>query len=175
MYHPLPLETLESYLIVDLISKNIYLLYVCWSSFNQIRQIRQIRSSLNMVSAITLANSLVLSKIDYCNSLLFDLPEIFIIPLQRLQNSLARIVCRSSKLKAHTSDLLKRLHWLPVTQRIKIQDCCANIQSTQLRFAIVPVSSACTQCWAVLQYQSTAVRTAVPKNGTCTCTAVLSE
>ena len=92
---------------------------VCRSSFYQIRQIRQIRSSLDMDSAITLANSLVHSKIDYCNSLLFDLPEISIIPLQRVQNSLARIVCRSSKLKAHTSDLLKRLHWLPVTQRIK--------------------------------------------------------
>ena len=43
---------------------------VCRSSFYQIRQIRQIRSSLNMDSAITLANSLVHSKIDYCNSLL---------------------------------------------------------------------------------------------------------
>ena len=72
-----------------------------------------------MDSAITLAKSLVHSKIDYCNSLLFDLPEISIIPLQRVQNSLARIVCRSSKLNAHISDLLKRLHWLTVTQRIK--------------------------------------------------------
>ena len=66
-----------------------------------------------------LANSIVHSKIDYCNSLLYDLPSCSIVKLQRIQNSLARVVCRSSRLQAHSIDLIKSLHWLPIHERIK--------------------------------------------------------
>jgi hypothetical protein len=39
--------------------------------------------------------------------------------LQRVQNSLARIVCNPPKRSAHSSTLLKTLHWLPIAERIK--------------------------------------------------------
>jgi hypothetical protein len=78
---------------------------ICRSSFFQIRQIRQIRSSLDVDSAIIFANSLVHSKIDYCNSLLHALPASSIVRLQQLQNSLARVVCKSSSFRAHTTPL----------------------------------------------------------------------
>ena len=48
---------------------------ICRSSYFQIRQLRQIRSSLTQTTAIQLANALVSSKLDYCNSLLYQLPE----------------------------------------------------------------------------------------------------
>src|SRR5207244_1098621 len=48
---------------------------ICSTSFYHIRQLRQIRSSLDTNSAIVLANALVSSKLDYFNSLLYDLPE----------------------------------------------------------------------------------------------------
>ncbi len=92
---------------------------VCRSSFFQIRQIRQIRSSLDKNSSIILANSIVHSKLDYCNSLLYGLPSSSLMRLQRVQNTLARVVCRSSRLQATSSSLLNNLHWLPVVQRIK--------------------------------------------------------
>ena len=92
---------------------------ICRSSFFQIRQLRQIRPSLDKNSAIILANSLVHSKIDYCNSLLVDLPHASIMRLQRVQNSLARVVCNSIKRQSHSIDLLKTLHWLPICERIK--------------------------------------------------------
>jgi hypothetical protein len=92
---------------------------ICRLSFFQIRQLRQIRSSLDKNSAIILANSLVHSKIDYCNSLLYGLPDKSIARLQRVQNALARVVCRSSKFQSHSASLLKSLHWLPVAERIK--------------------------------------------------------
>src|SRR5438132_506807 len=92
---------------------------ICRSSFFQIRQLRQIRSLLDKNSAVILANSLVHSKIDYCNSLLFDLPDASIMRLQRVQNSLARVVCNSTKRQSHPIDLLKSLHWLPISVRIK--------------------------------------------------------
>ena len=80
---------------------------------------RQIRSLLDKNSAIILANTLVHSKIDYCNSLLFDLPDASIMRLQRVQNSHARVVFKSIKRQAHSIDLLKSLHWLPIPERIK--------------------------------------------------------
>ena len=92
---------------------------VCRSSFLQIRQLRQIRSSLDTNAAVLLANAIVHTKIDYCNSLLYGIPEYSIVRLQRVQNSLARVVCKSTRFNSHSSDLLKKLHWLPVPQRIK--------------------------------------------------------
>jgi len=91
----------------------------CRSAFYQIKQLRQIRSSLDIKSAITLANSLVSSKLDYCNSLYFSLPASSISRLQRVQNSLARVVCPSVKRRDHITPVLKNLHWLPVSLRIE--------------------------------------------------------
>ena len=65
---------------------------ICKSAYYQIRQLRQIRSSLDISSAIILANSLVISKLDYCNSLLNGLPKSSINRLQVVQNSLARVI-----------------------------------------------------------------------------------
>ena len=58
------------------------------------------------------------SKLDYCNALFSGLPLSSISRLQRIQNSLARVVCNSSRFSASTSSLLQRLHWLPVSKRI---------------------------------------------------------
>ena len=91
---------------------------VCCSSYFFIRQLRQIRSSIDKNSAIILANSIIHSKIDYCNSLFFGLSSASIKRLQRVQNSLARVVCKTNKWSSTSSSLLKELHWLPVSQRI---------------------------------------------------------
>ena len=92
---------------------------VCRASFFHIRQLRQIRFSLDRNSTIILANSIVHSKLDYCNFLLFGLPSCTIVQLQRVQNSLASVVCRSSRLQSHTNMLIRNLHWLPISERIK--------------------------------------------------------
>ena len=91
---------------------------VCKSCFFQIRQLRQIRSSLDCNSTIILANSLVSSKLDYCNSLYFGLPSSSLSRLQSVQNSLARVVFPSVKRTDHITPSLKKLHWLPIPQRI---------------------------------------------------------
>ena len=94
---------------------------ICRSSFFHIRQLRQIRHSLDRNSAIVLANALVHSKLDYCNSLLNGLPNTSIIRLQHVQNSLARVVCNTTKFRSHTVTLLKSLHWLPIPERIQFK------------------------------------------------------
>ena len=94
---------------------------ICRSSSFQIRQLRQVRSSLDKKSAIILANALVQSKVDYCNSLLSGLPNHTVVRLQYVQNSLARVVCNTTKFRSKTASLLKSLHWLPINERIKFK------------------------------------------------------
>src|SRR5579863_1607438 len=61
-------------------------------------------------SAIILANALVTSKLDYCNSLFYNLPATSIARLQRVQNALARVVCPTVKRSEHITPTLRKLH-----------------------------------------------------------------
>ena len=85
--------------------------------FYHIRDFRRIRKHLNFNTSIALANALVGSRLDYCNSLLYAVPKTHIRKLQRVQNALARIVTQSNRY-TRTTPLLKQLHWLPVRSRI---------------------------------------------------------
>ena len=64
-----------------------------------------------------IALSLVTSRLDYCNSLLYGTSKANIGRLQRVQNDLARVVLRAAW-NSSSKPLLKHSHWLPVQQRI---------------------------------------------------------
>ena len=64
----------------------------------------------------TLISAFVLSRINYCNSLLAGCPKQLIHKLQKVQNNAARLICRTLK-SDHISPVLHTLHWLPVEQR----------------------------------------------------------
>src|SRR3989442_8222756 len=87
---------------------------VCRSSFYHIRQLRQIRPSLDLDSSIQLANALVSSKLDYCNSIFYGIPNTSIKRLQRVQNFLVRVIFPSLKRSDHITPALVKLHWLPI-------------------------------------------------------------
>ena len=91
---------------------------ICRSAFYHIRDLRRIH--LNKATAIFVANALVSSRLDYCNSLLFGCSEKYKTSLQRVQNCLALVVTRSSRL-SESRPLLKSLHWLPFKSRIKFK------------------------------------------------------
>ena len=57
---------------------------------------------------------------DYCNCLLFGLPNYLLQRLQRVLNCTARVVYQSNKYD-HITTLLMELHWLPVEQRINFK------------------------------------------------------
>ena len=92
----------------------------CRSAFYHIRDHRCIRIHLNKATAISRANALVSSRLDYCNSLLFGCSEKYKTSLQHVQNCLARVVTRSSRV-SESRPLLKSLHWLPIKPRIKFK------------------------------------------------------
>ena len=73
---------------------------------------------IGIVDTNTIATSIVNSKLDYCNSLYFNLPETQINRLQHTQNSLARTVANTPKY-SHITPVLKSLHWLKIEQRIQ--------------------------------------------------------
>jgi hypothetical protein len=81
------------------------------------RAIRHIRPLLSQSTALTLACSMVNSRLDYCNALLNGAPAATINKLQRAQNTAARTVLNSYG-RSDTTTLLRSLHWLPVCQRI---------------------------------------------------------
>ena len=71
-----------------------------------IRDIRRIRHLLPLSAATALANSLVSSKLDYCNSLHSGKSQANLNKLQRIQNSLARVITNTSKYQ-HITPTLK--------------------------------------------------------------------
>jgi hypothetical protein len=90
---------------------------VCKSAYFQIRNISKIRKCLTEDATKTLVHSLVTSRLDYANSLLYGLPKVLINRLQRVQNTAARLVTRTARTE-HITPVLHKLHWLPVAKRI---------------------------------------------------------
>jgi len=82
-----------------------------------IRSLRHIRKLIDRETANTLACSTVNTRLDYCNAILYGIASKNISRLQRVQNSLARVVC-AAPYRCHSASLLQSLHWLPVTYRI---------------------------------------------------------
>jgi len=74
---------------------------------------------LHHKTASTIATSIVHFKLDYCNSLYYNLLNTQLNRLQHIQTSLARAVVRVPK-SSHINPALKPLHWLKIKQRI---DC----------------------------------------------------
>ena len=84
--------------------------------YYHIRQLRCIRPYLDSNTARTITTSIVHSKLDYCNSLYYNLPKSQITRLQQIQNSLARVVVTTPKCY-HITHILHSLHWLQITER----------------------------------------------------------
>ena len=99
----------------------------CKAAYIQIRHISSIRHLLTTQATQTLVCSLVLSRLDCCNSSLSGCPQYLLDKLQKVQNAAARLVCKAKK-SDHIHPILQTLHWLPVTHRIqyKISTICFN-------------------------------------------------
>ena len=93
---------------------------ICKTSCFHLRAVHKIRQFLDKDSTILLLHAFVISRLDYCNSLLFGLPDYVINRLQLIQNSAARLVFCTRK-HDHVTPLLINLHWLKIQYRIQFK------------------------------------------------------
>ncbi len=82
--------------------------------------IRKIRPFLSEHASQLLIQALVLSRLDYCNTLLAGLPASSIKPLQLIQNAAAALIFNEPKI-THVTPLFINLHWLPIAAHIKFK------------------------------------------------------
>ena len=87
------------------------------TAYYHLRNISKIRKTLDADSAKSLVQSLVTSRVDFCNSILAKFPKKLTNKLQRVQNQAARVISRKRK-RDHMTPVLKELHWLPIRSRI---------------------------------------------------------
>ena len=84
------------------------------------RDLYRICPILDLNTSVLLANALVSSRLDYCNSLFLSHTDFELRRLQLVQTSLCRVLTRSSKY-SHITPQLEKLHWLPVKCRIQFK------------------------------------------------------
>ena len=99
------------------LSMKKHVIEICQTAYFELKRISSICRFLNEDAAKTLVTSYSLSWLDYCNCLLMGTPNSVIQPLQEIQNFAARLVLLAS-LHHHLTPVLKKLHWLPISERI---------------------------------------------------------
>ena len=91
--------------------------------FYHLRQLRTVRKSLTTESVKTLVQTLIASRLDYCNSIFYQISAVNLQALQSVLNSAARLIMRKRKYDRITATLRDDVHWLPIRQRIMYKLC----------------------------------------------------
>lgn len=98
---------------------------ICRSASFSLWRLGKIRHLLDNKSTERLIHAFITSRLDYCNSVLFGLPDYQLQKLQSIQNSAARLVSRVRRTDDHhITSILRSLHWLPVGLRIQYKLLC---------------------------------------------------
>ena len=99
---------------------NQHITNTCKSAYFQIRRINSIRQYLTDNAVKTLTQSVVISRLDYCNSECIGLPIKSIHRLQLAQNATARVVKKTPK-REHMTTVLRDLQWLLIIKRVQFK------------------------------------------------------
>ena len=117
---------------------------------------------------VNAVRALVLSRIDYANSLLHNARSLDLQRLQRLQNKAARLVFACGR-DRRSADLLASLHWLPVKNRIYYKlmlyvfKCISGLAPSYLSNLIMLHNSATSEYRHRLRSSSDTTRLWVPR------------
>ena len=102
---------------------NAHVSNIARTCYIELRGLASIRIFLTSTATATILSAFVLSRIDYCNSLLFGSTHDVISHLQQIQNYADRVILRLPKSSSITIHL-KSLHWLPVKVRSTYKIAC---------------------------------------------------
>ena len=105
------------------LTMNAHVSNIARTCYFELRRLASIRRFQTSTAAATLVSAFVLSRIDYCNSLLFGSTHYVTSHMHRIQNYAARVISRLPKSSSITTHL-KSLHWLPVKVRSTYQIAC---------------------------------------------------
>ena len=86
---------------------------ICKSTHFHLRDIGRIRNLLTFDATAQLIHALITSRLDFCNSILYNLPNKQIERLQRIQKQEARMLKRILQ-RNHITPVLRDLHWLKI-------------------------------------------------------------
>ena len=87
-----------------------------------LRNLYMIRPNIDHASLLSLVNSLIVSQLDYCNILFYNIPKKQLRKLQTVLNRAARLLCYLPP-RADAIPALIKLHWLPIIARIEYKMC----------------------------------------------------
>ena len=92
----------------------------CKAAMLNLLKIKATRKYLTTKACTKAVITLVMSHLDYANSILTGLPKASICQLQTEQNMVAKIILQRNKFES-SSKCLKELHWLPIYHRINFK------------------------------------------------------
>ena len=84
---------------------NAHVSNIARACYFELRRLASIRRFLTSTATATLVAAFVLSRIDYCDSLLFDSTHDVASHLQRIENNTARVILRLPKSSSITTHL----------------------------------------------------------------------
>ena len=95
---------------------------ICKSTHFHLRSIGRIQNLLTFDSTAQFIHALITSRLDFCNSILYNLPNNKIERLRRIQNQSAGMLKRIQR-RNHITLVLRELHWLYIHDRIIFKFC----------------------------------------------------
>ena len=108
-----------------------------------------VKKFLDKPSLLALVHSLVLSRVDYCNSLYVGIPKYLLRKLQSILNRTARMIFAAPP-RTPTTSFLVELHWLPIIARIEFKLCVMTFKAVKYGepgyLSNMLVSLVCDQC-----------------------------
>ena len=99
------------------LSMDSFVLKKCQIAVLNLRSIYMNAKYMDEDIARTLIQTMVMSKLDYANGLLYGVNKKHIKKLQPIQNSAARLISKIPR-RTHITPILRKLHWLPIEARV---------------------------------------------------------
>ena len=108
-----------SVIVFNEMNMSIHIGKICSACCFHLRQLRYIVSKAAMQR---LVSAFILSRLDYCNSVLAGLPAATLASMQKIMNAAVRLVV-GLHMRDHVTSTMRSLHWLPIKFRIRYKLC----------------------------------------------------